>query len=113
MSLRTWPFVKFSQVRSDIHVCRRHKSVGKVVHGIDVKTRSALIGMLRVFLRPEDSILDGIKPHVEKRSRISASAQIAAQSETAFRKQISAQGEVGGSAQRQIVTFGNAKTLLT
>ena len=36
------------------------------MHGIDIKTRAALIGMLRILLWSEETILYGVKAHIEK-----------------------------------------------
>ena len=100
------------QAGSDVHIGGREKAVGEIMNGIDVKTRAALVGMIRIDLGPEDSILDRIETRVEERARIRARAQIAADTDTALREQVSAQGEICRAAQSQVVSLGNAKPLL-
>ena len=82
------------------------------MHRVDVKARAALIRMIRVFLRPEHAIFDDEKSEIQKRTRVGARAQVATDSEAAFRIQIAAQSEISRPAERQVVSFRNAKAFL-
>src|SRR5258707_5517470 len=96
------------EARSDVHVSRRQKTVGKIVHGINVETRTALIRILRAGLWPKNAILNKIKTQIEKRARVGARPEIGANPKAALGKEISAHREVGRTAERQIVAFGKA-----
>src|SRR5216684_4350171 len=47
---------------SDVHISRRQKAVGEIVHRVDVETRTTLVGIRGAGLWPEDAILNEIKP---------------------------------------------------
>src|SRR5882724_2355082 len=79
---------------------------------VDIKTGTALVRMGGVLFGPQDAILDGIEAHVEKRPRVCAGAQIAADANAALRKQITAQSKVSRASQSQVVGLGNPKALL-
>src|SRR5262249_6875401 len=97
--------------RSDVNVGNCDKAVFEVVHAIDVKTRSALIGMSRIGRRSKDSILDGVEADVEIRARVGARAQVGAESESSLSVDIATKGEVGGAAERLIVSGRKASAL--
>src|SRR5437879_6249667 len=68
--------------------------------------------MLGVRFRTEDPVFHGVKAHVEKRSRIGARAQIAAQTEAALGKQIAPDGEISRTPECQIISLGNPEAFL-
>src|SRR5260221_3436748 len=82
------------------------------MNGVDIKTGSSLVRMGRVLFGPQDAILDGIEAHVEKRPRVCAGAQIAADANAALRKQIAGDSKVSRASQSQVVGLGNPKALL-
>src|SRR5690349_10507235 len=67
--------------------------------------------MRRVFLWSKDAILDGVETGVEKRARVRARAQVAAEAEAARCVEVAAKREVGGAAERLVVRSGETKTL--
>ena len=101
------------QVRSDVHVSRRDETVLEIVNAFDVEARPALIGILRRCFWSKDAILDGVEPGDEIRTRVGARAEVAAEAEASLRVDVAAEREVGGAAERLIVSSRKTSALCT
>src|SRR5689334_12119478 len=98
------------EVRSDVHVSGGGETVFEVVHALDVETRTALVRMRGVFMWSKDAILDGVETGVEKRARVRARAQVAADAEAARSVDVAAKGEIGRAAEGLVVRCRETKT---
>src|ERR1041384_2458316 len=101
-----------SEARGDVYIGRRQKAVPEVVHRVDVKARAALIRMLGIFFRAANALLNDVESGIEDRPGVRPRAQIAADSESALRENVTAQSEVRRTTERLIVPLGKTKSFL-